>query len=242
MQEMRLRVLDLFSGLGGWSQAFIERGHEVVRVDIEPGFQPDLVADVAKLTPEEVVEAFGGRSPHIVLASPPCEGFSIAAIGRNWEVVNGRLVPRTPTAVTGIRLVRATVALIKALAPGLWWVENPRGALRKLGLIPADWDHVTVWYCHYGEDRAKPTDLWGRFGVWEPRPPCSPRARGCGAAKGRDAWCHTPAPRGARTGTQGLASSAERAVVPWELSSEVADAAEAWFEVEALGEEVEVGA
>ena len=29
-----MNVLDLFSGLGGWSAAFVERGHEVVTVDM----------------------------------------------------------------------------------------------------------------------------------------------------------------------------------------------------------------
>lgn len=38
-----MRVLDLFSGLGGWSAAFRDRGHEVITLDIEPKFKPDIV-------------------------------------------------------------------------------------------------------------------------------------------------------------------------------------------------------
>ena len=38
--------------------------------------------------------------------------------------------------------------------------------------------------------------------------------------------CHEPAPRGAKTGTQGIAGSAERAIVPWELWSEILSAIE----------------
>jgi len=48
-----MRVLDLFSGLGGWSQAFKDRGHEVVTVDIAPKFAPIICKDIMELTPEE---------------------------------------------------------------------------------------------------------------------------------------------------------------------------------------------
>jgi hypothetical protein len=42
-------MLDLFAGLGGASQAMIDRGWRVVRVDLEPRLRPDVVADVAHL-------------------------------------------------------------------------------------------------------------------------------------------------------------------------------------------------
>ena len=39
--------------------------------------------------------------------------------------------------------------LSKALYPNAkWYIENPRGKLK-----------TTVWYCKYGDTRAKPTDL-----------------------------------------------------------------------------------
>lgn len=34
-----MRVLDLFSGLGGWSQAFLDRGHDVTRLDNDERFK-----------------------------------------------------------------------------------------------------------------------------------------------------------------------------------------------------------
>lgn len=41
-----MKVLDLFSGLGGWSAAFKDRGHNVLTVDIEPKFNPDYCMNI----------------------------------------------------------------------------------------------------------------------------------------------------------------------------------------------------
>ena len=44
-----MNVLDLFSGLGGWSAAFKDRGHAVTTLDIEPKFKPDIVKDILEI-------------------------------------------------------------------------------------------------------------------------------------------------------------------------------------------------
>ena len=64
----------------------------------------------------------------------------------------------------------------------------------------------TVTYCQYGDERMKPTDIWTNH----PAPCFKPRC------KNGDP-CHVSAPRGARTGTQGLKGSKERSVIPEEL-------------------------
>jgi hypothetical protein len=90
-------------------------------------------------------------------------------------------------------------------------------------------DNILTGNCHYGEDRAKPTDLWGAPfpREWRPQPPCKTDAYGCGPALGdMSKRCHTAAPRGARTGTQGLDRSSTRAKVPYALSMEMCKAAE----------------
>jgi hypothetical protein len=76
-------------------------------------------------------------------------------------------------------------------------MENPRGMLRKLEVVK-DLPRYTVTYCQYGDTRMKPTDLWGVVPKWSPRPTC----------KNGDT-CHVSAPRGSRTGTQGLGSPKE---------------------------------
>ena len=64
----------------------------------------------------------------------------------------------------------------------------------------------TVTYCQYGERRQKPTDIFTNHPYPQFRPPCK-----------RGAPCHDAAPRGSRTGTQGLKGKAVRAKLPAEL-------------------------
>ena len=84
----------------------------------------------------------------------------------------------------------------------------------------------SVWYCHLGERRAKPTDLFGVFppGLDLP-PPCHNQR------KGHPAQCccadHLSAPRGSRTGTQGGVTTAEAGAIPRPLAELVVGAAEA---------------
>ena len=44
-----MKVLDLFSGLGGFSQAFKDRGHKVTTLDNNPEFNPDICIDIMML-------------------------------------------------------------------------------------------------------------------------------------------------------------------------------------------------
>jgi hypothetical protein len=57
--------LDLCSGLGGASQPALDRGWRVIRVDIDPRFKPDIVADVRALP----LKPF---HVDVLWASPPC--------------------------------------------------------------------------------------------------------------------------------------------------------------------------
>lgn len=201
-----MRVLDLFAGLEGWSQPFRDRGHDVVAVDLDERFDVDLHADVMTLTPGDLP-----WRPDIILASPPCEKFSVLALGHHW--LPG-YKPRHAGTVQAMNLVRATVRLIDTLHPSFWIVENPVGMLRKLDLIP--YELWTVTYCQYGAKVRKATDLWGGF------PPSLHLLPMCSNGDP----CHVAAPRGSRTGTQSDLSPAERAKVPYKLGLAVCEAAE----------------
>jgi hypothetical protein len=208
-----LSVLDLFSGLGGWSQAFRERGHSVVTVDYEERFDPDVLANVLDLSDDLnwLLNWSGGGKFDIILASPPCEKFSVMAFGANW--LPG-YEPKHDGTRLAMELVRKTVRIIGETKPSFWVVENPMGMLRKLDLLP--YERTSVTYCAYGARVRKETDLWGGF------PPSLSLEPTC---RNGDP-CHVPAPRGSRTGTQGPESSAERAKVPHDLALAVCLAAE----------------
>jgi hypothetical protein len=64
----------------------------------------------------------------------------------------------------------------------------------------------TVWYCRYGDKRAKPTHIWTNVRF-------SPKV-----CKNNNPNCeHERAPRGSKTGTQGLKTYKERSTVPKQL-------------------------
>jgi hypothetical protein len=202
----RPRVLDLFSGMNGWTEAF--RGEaEVFSVDIDPAFEADAYLDIGDT--RAVLGALPWR-PDVVLASPPCNSFSTMTMGRMWTPAGE---PKHPTAVQGRRLVLATLRLIAILRPTFWVIENPRARLRTIGFLDGI-ERRTVTYCQLGEQRMKPTDLWGVFppGLELPAP-----------CKNGDP-CHIPAPRGSTTGTQGT-GTAEAGRIPTQLSRLVFDAA-----------------
>lgn len=204
-------IYDFFSGTGSATQAFKDKGHTVVTFELDPQFEATEIVNVLDLTALDLIAKYG--KPDFVWASPPCTSFSVASIGRHWISGGSNPVPRTEQAKTAQELVAYTRSLIAALEPNLGFlIENPRGMLRKLSVL-ADLPRVTVTYCAYGEKRMKPTDLWGFVPNWEPKQPC----------KNGD-FCHEAAPRGARTGTQGIEGAKNRSRVPYQLGCELLDA------------------
>jgi hypothetical protein len=200
-----MRTVELFSGTASFSKVARSCGFATFTVDINPDFTPDLVADVRFLKPSD----FPYR-PEILWVSPPCQGFSVAAIGKNWATDNiGLPFPKSDSAARAVNLVLHTKRIIRELRPLWFFIENPRGMLRKLPMMDEFIRH-TVTYCQYGDTRQKPTDIWTNANWWKPRPPCSPGDK-----------CHEAAPRGSRTGTQGLKNSTERGAIPPDLFREI---------------------
>lgn len=174
----KLRVLDLFAGAPphGWSAAFRDRGHEIVTLDWEQRFGADLQIDILALDGIDQIGRFD-----VILASPPCETFSVASIGHHWTGGRRAYQPRTDACRRGLAIMRKTFALIEAAAPPYYVIENPRGVMRKLAPRAPT---ATTWFCQWGESRAKPTDLWTNVPMhfppvsqWRFRP--RPRAARC---------------------------------------------------------------
>ena len=162
--------------------------------------------------------------PNVLWASPPCEGFSVAAIGKNWDKETGE--PKTKTAKNGLEILYQTIELIYLYRPKYWFIENPRGMMRKkidkilheFGFgknifkpeLTQDYVRHTVTYCQYGDERMKPTDIWTNALWWKPKPPCK-----------NGSTCHVPAPRGSRTGTQGIKGARDRSRIPSAIFHEI---------------------
>jgi len=171
-------------------------------------------SDVMDLRPSDFDTDFD-----VVLASPPCTDFSMAA-SRYEKVVDGE--PQTESARFSVALVYHTIGLIKALTPSYWFMENPRGYLRQIIGEPT----ATVTYCQYGTDYMKPTDLWGDHPVME--------YRSCNT--GQD--CHEYNTSGDNGGLGNCDvigdNAAERSLVPYDLSEAIRDACERALNGEAV--------
>lgn len=181
-----------------------ELGHKTFTTDYEEIDGQDLVADIRTLTAKD----FPYR-PDVLWASPPCEGFSVASIGKNWGGGYRAYEPKSDSARRSIELVEHTLRLIKELKPTYFFIENPRGVLRKLDLL-AHIPRHTVTYCQYGDTRMKPTDIWTNAPWFVPRQMC----------KNGDK-CHISAPRGSKTGTQGIKGYKDRSRIPSQLFEDI---------------------
>lgn len=202
-----MKVLELFAGSRSIGKVCDAKGYQVFSSDWDAFEKIDYVVDINKFEYDQVPFI-----PDVIWASPPCTTFSVASIGRHWDM-NRR--PKTQDAVMGLQILNKTITIIKhylTLNPNLiWHIENPRGMMRKIGV----WDNIqhirhTVTYCQYGDTRMKPTDIWTNNAKWQPKAPCK-----------NGSPCHISAPRGSRTGTQGLKGSYERSKLPEALCTEI---------------------
>jgi hypothetical protein len=213
-----MKVLELFAGTRSIGKAFEARGHEVFSVEWDKDFQNiDLYADIGQVTADQIRDAFG--VPDVIWASPDCTTFSIAGIShhRRQDPVTGNLDPVSPYAIFCDAVDRNVLKIIRELNPVLFFIENPRGGLRKMSWMQ-DLPRYTVTYCQYGDTRMKPTDIWTNHPDPKFKPMC----------KNGDP-CHERAPRGAKTGTQGLKGSKERSVIPTGLCEHIVDICEEYI-------------
>ena len=148
-----MRVLDLFSGLGGFSEAFVLAGDEVVRVENNP-----LLSEVPCTSMQDVLDmrdrlhlyhAQGEpiRQCDVLLAGVPCYEFSLAYSaprsvaqrnGDDWE--------------PSMKLLEATLDIIRIVKPRYWVIENVHGSQKyfeKYGLLQKQKHGAHVLYGNF---------------------------------------------------------------------------------------------
>lgn len=196
-----MKILELFAGSRSIGKAAEELGMEVYSSDITPFENIHYVVDIMDFDIDKLP-----FKPDVIRASPPCQWFSVAVIGRNW---NRDYTPKTDSARLGLSLLDRTLEIISKIRPTYRFIENPRGMMRKMPQMQKLIRH-TVTYCQYGDKRQKPTDIWTNSTKWKPKSACN-----------RWAPCHEAAPRWSRTGTQWLKWDYERSKIPHELCKEI---------------------
>ena len=203
-----MKVLELFAGSRSFSKVAEQMGMETFTSDYKEFEKIDYVCDILQFDVSKIP-----FNPDIIWASPPCTTFSIASCYHHW---NKDRTPKTKECVKGIEIVKKTLDIINYLKPKYFYIENPRGLLRKMDFMQNVGIRHTVTYCQYDLDiplnqrRMKPTDIWTNSTKWKPRQMCK-----------NGMPCHEAAPRGSRTGTQGLKGNYERSIVPYALCKEI---------------------
>ena len=210
---MNKNILELFAGSRSIGKLANELGMNVFSVDWQKFDGINLSIDIGELKSEQIPFI-----PDMVWASPDCTTYTIAAISTHRNGTE----PKTDYAKKCDEVNKHFIELIKewlTINPNLiFYIENPRGMMRKMPFMKGI-PRATVWYCQYGDDRAKPTDIWTNnlysiFNTkgWQPRQECF---------NGNTICHHQAAPRGSKTGTQGKKGSYERSKIPHELCQEI---------------------
>lgn len=205
-----MKILELFAGSRSVGKCAEAMGHDIFSVDWKGYDGIDLVTDIGTLKQSDIPFI-----PDMIWASPDCTTYTIAAISHHRNGTE----PKTEYAKKCDEVNQHFIGLIQqylSINPEMvFYIENPRGMLRKMPFMQEFTRH-TVWYCQYGDDRAKPTDIWTNNAYWTPRPQCHNGNKSCH---------HQPAPRGSKTGTQGRSGSYDRSLIPKQLCIEVIQAA-----------------
>lgn len=210
-----MKVLELFAGSRSIGNVCDQLGFDVFSVDWENFNKIDLNIDIGELKLRNIPFI-----PDVIWASPDCTTYTIAACSTHR---NNSIEPKSEYAIKCDKVNKHWISLIKEwliINPNMvFFIENPRGMLRKMPFMQ-EFKRHTVWYCQYGDTRAKPTDIWTNSQTWIPRPMCHNKRKDKNGIL-IDHCHHETAPRGSKTGTQGLNGSYERSKIPKELCIEI---------------------
>ena len=149
--QIKPLALDLCCGKGGWSIGLLKAGWDVIGVDIEDmgGYPSHLVfADVREIA-KDVQAYFPALKFDLVVASPPCQEFSISSqpFKRSRERFNKERPPSR-------EIWDASVKIAKDLGAPLI-LENVRGAVPFMG--SETWNYGSYYF-------------WGQMPALQPIP------------------------------------------------------------------------
>lgn len=142
-------AIDLFCGLGGWSDGLSDAGFNVVGVEIRPDLaslykHPVIIGDIREI---DYTWMYGCD---LIIGSPPCRDFSIQAQmayrrGNPWRI------PPDPEGL-GLELVNAFLHIVEKVQPKYWLMENVVRLTKYLDLPPKVKVRIAgnKWRCFWG--------------------------------------------------------------------------------------------
>jgi|TARA_R110002012_G_scaffold293823_2_gene489662 hypothetical protein len=175
-RKMNKKMLDLFSGLGGASESFLNNGWDVMRIEKNPALAlvPNTkILDVYDLGQYLDIMSYEGHvpdQPALVWASPPCTDFSDGFSSPKSQAIRNKEKYDPKEA---IEMVIETKRIIDLIQPKYWIIENVRGAIKFLKPILGEptmiIDSIVLWgrfpafsmpphYKHKKHDKATSTN------------------------------------------------------------------------------------
>jgi len=113
-----MKIIDLFSGLGGASEAFVEHPDwEVTRVEISPLCSHVPHTIIGDVMDDSLIKSLPLEAD-ILWMSPPCTEFSTAR--------------QPPIENPSLKLVKRCLEIIEILQPKAWILENVKGSIKHL--------------------------------------------------------------------------------------------------------------
>ncbi len=145
-------AIDLFCGLGGWTDGLLSEGYYVVGFDIERHEYGDAKYP-AQLVLQDVLTIHGSqfKDAALIVASPPCQEFSYMAMpwskakAKERDLLEGRDDPKRLTALFDacFRIQREAIEAAGHFIPMV--VENVRGAQKWVGRSRWNYGSFHLW-------------------------------------------------------------------------------------------------
>ncbi len=164
---MKPKLLELFKGSGSVGKVAVKVGYDVVSVDLDPIYTPDIETDILDWDYKNFFKE-NNFIPDYIWASPPCNTFSPLAWSRKPQMRNIKTAkPISEKAKIGTKILYKTLEIInyfKSKNPDLCYcIENPRGMMRNDKHMINQPYMATTYYCYYGGKKLKPTDFWSNY-------------------------------------------------------------------------------
>ncbi len=160
----KYKMLELFKGTGSVGKQANKMGFDVISLDLDPIYTPDIETDILKWDYKNFSKE-NAYIPDFIWASPPCNTFSPMVYPLK-ERDTKTAEPKSDRAKLGTQILYKTLEIIRfflKLNPKLLFViENPRGMMR-MDPKMKQLNRETTLYCLYNDCKIKPTDFWNNF-------------------------------------------------------------------------------
>ena len=187
-------LYDIFCGTKSVSNVAKELGYDVVTLDIDKKFNPDICMDFMDWDYTKI------KSINHIHFSPDCSVYSIASGGKHFDKNKKPLTDKAKKSLLILQKIKDCIRYLTNKFDNITFtIENPRARMR---WFINEYPLKDVCYCKYGFDRMKPTDIWTNIDFNNKM--CKNNNPDCN---------HIRAPRGSITGTQGLKKE-ERYKIP----------------------------